>query len=73
MVRERTFPVYLRQENGSVSHRRHSMFIAMILLLMGGCATYKNDILNRLQTLPQHHEQLDQNWHGRSNRLTAQW
>jgi len=39
--------------------RLNSVLIAIILLLMGGCATYRDDNLNRLQTLPQHYEQFD--------------
>jgi len=39
--------------------RKKSMFIAILLLLMGGCATYRSDNLDRMQTLPQHYEQFD--------------
>ena len=40
--------------------RRNSMLIATILLLMGGCATYRNDNLDRMmQTFPQHYAQFD--------------
>ena len=35
------------------------MIIAIFLLLMGGCATYHSDNLDRMQTLPQHYDQFD--------------
>ena len=39
--------------------RRNSMICAIILLLMSGCATYRNGNLDRMQTLPQHYAQFD--------------
>jgi hypothetical protein len=35
------------------------VLIVMILLVAGGCATYRNDSLEKLKTLPQHYEQFD--------------
>ena len=31
----------------------------MILLMAGGCATYRNDSLEKMKTLPQHYAQFD--------------
>ena len=39
--------------------RKISILVTMILLLTGGCATYRSDNLDRMQTLPQHYEQFD--------------
>jgi len=42
--------------------RQISMFIAVLLvLMMSGCATYRSDNLERMQTLPQHYAQFDLN------------
>jgi hypothetical protein len=38
---------------------KNSMILALILLLMSGCATYRNDYLDRLQTLPQRYAEFD--------------
>lgn len=39
--------------------RLYSLLIVMILLIAGGCATYRDDSLARLDTLPQHYAQFD--------------
>jgi hypothetical protein len=39
--------------------RLKSMLIIMIMLMAGGCATYRNDSLEKMKTLPQHYEQFD--------------
>ena len=39
--------------------RRDLIFISLILLLVGGCATYRNDLPDRLLALPQHYDQFD--------------
>lgn len=39
--------------------RHYPVYFGMILSLMCGCATYHNDNLERLQTLPQHYTQFD--------------
>jgi len=39
--------------------RRNSILIAMILLQMCGCATYRSDNPERLLTLPQHYAEFD--------------
>lgn len=38
---------------------RTSMVCATIAVLLNGCVTYRNDSLERMQTLPQHHSQFD--------------
>jgi hypothetical protein len=38
---------------------RFSMILAMILMLLNGCATYRNDNLERMQSLPQNYSQFD--------------
>ncbi len=39
--------------------RRKLLFLAMILMFVGGCTAYRNDSLLRLQTLPEHYNQFD--------------
>lgn len=39
--------------------RRNSIWFMLIILLMGGCATYQNDIQNRIMTLPQQYAEFD--------------
>jgi len=36
-----------------------SLIIALVLLLVSGCATYRNDNLDRFQTLPQQYAEFD--------------
>jgi len=38
---------------------RISMLCVAVLVLLGGCATYRNDSQERMQTLPQHYAQFD--------------
>jgi hypothetical protein len=38
---------------------RTSMLLAAILVLLNGCATYRNDSHERMQTLPHHYAQFD--------------
>jgi DNA-binding protein len=37
----------------------HSIIIALLLVVLGGCATYRDTSPARLQTLPQHFEEFD--------------
>jgi hypothetical protein len=39
--------------------RLKSLLIVMILLMAGGCATYRDDSLARMKTLPLHYEKFD--------------
>ena len=35
------------------------LIVVLLLLMMSGCATYRSDNLERMQTLPQHYAQFD--------------
>jgi len=39
--------------------RQKTLIIAILLLMMNGCATYRSDNLDRMQALPQHYAQFD--------------
>ena len=39
--------------------RLKSLLVVMILLMAGGCATYRDDSLARMETLPLHYEKFD--------------
>lgn len=39
--------------------RTNSILIAILLLLLGGCAGYRSDYLDRMQSLPQQYAQFD--------------
>jgi hypothetical protein len=38
---------------------RTVLFLAMLMLLMNGCTAYRNDSLQRMQSLPGHYSQFD--------------